>query len=171
MGPTQPIRSSGRRTDDGGFTLIELMVVVLVIAVLLAFAIPTFLGARDRANDRAVGSNVRNAFTAARSYYTDKLEFTDDTAAMTAFEPSIIWTNTGLDGTQTANTIYIEAAADEQSVVIVGRSKGGRCYYLRDVMQGALDEAGTHYQAQVPSGAACSVPAPADPAWADTWPS
>ena len=49
------------RSSDDGFTLIELMVVVLIIAILLAIAVPTYLGARSRANDRAVQSNLRNA--------------------------------------------------------------------------------------------------------------
>jgi type IV pilus assembly protein PilA len=54
-----------------GFTLIELMVVVLIIAILIAIAIPTFLGAQDRARDRAAQSNVRNALTAAKTIATD----------------------------------------------------------------------------------------------------
>ncbi|MCA1838681.1 MAG: prepilin-type N-terminal cleavage/methylation domain-containing protein [Actinobacteria bacterium] len=54
-----------------GFTLIELMVVVLIIAILIAIAIPTFLGAQDRARDRGAQSNVRNALTAAKTIATD----------------------------------------------------------------------------------------------------
>ena len=59
------------RENEEGFTLIELMVVVLIIAILIAIAIPTFLGAQDRARDRAAQSDLRNAFTAAKSIATD----------------------------------------------------------------------------------------------------
>lgn len=60
-----------RREDEQGFTLIELMVVVLIIAILIAIAIPTFLGAQDRARDRGAQSDLRNALTAARTIATD----------------------------------------------------------------------------------------------------
>ncbi len=40
---------------EDGFSLIELMTVVLIIAVLMAIAIPSYLGARERATDRAGG--------------------------------------------------------------------------------------------------------------------
>ena len=66
---------------DEGFTLIELMVVVLIIAILIAIAIPTFLGARERAQDRAAQSNLRNALTAEKVFYTDAEFYADPTVA------------------------------------------------------------------------------------------
>ena len=69
------------RGGDQGFTLVELMVVVLVIAILLAIAIPTFLGARERSQDRAAQSNLRNALTAAKVAYSNDGDYEDATHA------------------------------------------------------------------------------------------
>lgn len=60
-----------RREDEEGFTLIELMVVILIIAILIAIAIPTFLGAQKRAKDRGAQSDLRNALSAAKTIATD----------------------------------------------------------------------------------------------------
>jgi type IV pilus assembly protein PilA len=85
-----------RMKDDKGFTLIELMVVVLIIAILIAIAIPTFLGLRKRAQDRAAQSDLRNALTAAKAFYTDEDTYIPTAGAFDAaegelIEPSLEW--------------------------------------------------------------------------------
>ena len=60
---------------DAGFTLIELMVVLLIIAILLAIAIPTFLGVSGSANDRAAQSNLTNALTEVKALYQNSQSY------------------------------------------------------------------------------------------------
>lgn len=128
-----------RMRDDKGFTLIELMVVVLIIAILIAIAIPTFLGLRKRAQDRAAQSDLRNALTAAKAFYTDHDTFTPNTdlgvgvdfvaAEGEKIEPSLTWNDDGAPSTEGAVSVR-EVASD--TVLLTTLSASGDFFCIGD---------------------------------------
>ena len=66
--------------DQKGFTLIELMIVIAIIGILAAIAIPQFSAYRKRSYNAAAQSDLRNFATAQEAYYVDEATYTDTPA-------------------------------------------------------------------------------------------
>jgi type IV pilus assembly protein PilA len=136
--------------EDEGFTLIELMVVLLIIAILLAIAIPTFLGARNTANARGAQEDLRNALTAELTIYSSTQAFSQDTVhALPAAEPSITWiTPPGIPvGSDVA--VLTDGTSSSQAVVLQAAGKDHNCYAIYET------DASTPQTAYMESPGAC----------------
>jgi len=130
----------GVRLEESGFTLIELMMVVLIIAILIAIAIPTFVGARTRAADRATQSDLRNGLVAERISYTDTGAFYVNSVVVQQTEPSLGW------GTKLFVQVGTNASTDD-TVCLSEQSKSGTWFALGDVTTTSVTAAtaGTYY--------------------------
>lgn len=167
-------RRKARGEDpEAGFTLIELLVVLLIIAILLAIAVPTFLGARTSAENRAAQSNVRNALVDLQAYYVNGSTFSGLTASgLQSSDPALQWT-TGTTTSTSKVIVNLNPGSSatgaptpvDQSAFVTAKSAAGECYQALLVesnastvisSSGPITNSGTWYVKYPTSSGACA---------------
>jgi type IV pilus assembly protein PilA len=129
----------GRSCDDGrtgpedGFTLIELMVVLLIMAILLAIAIPTFLGVTSGAKVTAAQSNLTNAVISAKTIYSKTGGYSTSTAtlvsALKKVDPSLGFTSgTAVKGSNSISVAWVTANV----IVMAALDSNTGCWIVAD---------------------------------------
>jgi type IV pilus assembly protein PilA len=135
--------TSRSHRDEAGFTLVELMVVVLIIAILIAIAIPTFFGLKRRADDVAAKQAAMLAVKTARSL-EDGTYGPVTAAALAASQPGMSFVDgaTPSEGPGTVSQEVVSATTLYVSVY----SLAGTCFFVRDQLDagttfGSIDPA------------------------------
>lgn len=108
------------------------MITVMIIAILLAVAIPTFVGIWQRAADRVTQTDLMSGYKASLIYYHDDYAFSGfDVAEGRLVDPALGWIGSGGPGggAPAVGEIKIEEA-ESQDLLLIGRSRSGRFFCI-----------------------------------------
>jgi type IV pilus assembly protein PilA len=140
------------------------MTVVLIIAILLAVAIPSLLGARKAANARPAQSDLRNALIAEQVQWTNAQAFSATVSTMSGIEPNLHWTAAGSVNAGMPNSVLVTvdthtAGTDgTQWVELTAMGKDKNCWSIAQVnVAFGTVPAGTYYTKSATTANACTA--------------
>lgn len=147
-------RALNGRNQDNGFTLIELIVVVVILGVLAAIAIPAFLSQRQRAYDATTQSDLKNAAVAMESVYASDLAY-PETATTSLTDEIKVSSGVTL-------TFYVTNTPGKESYQVVGENVKSDVKYVLKSDDGAVPTKKTDSWTAPPSAKSFTVPTSGD---------
>jgi prepilin-type N-terminal cleavage/methylation domain-containing protein len=113
-----------KKKNQKGFTLIELMIVIAIIGILAAIAIPQFNAYRKRSFNAAANADLRNAATAQEAYFVDEQTYTQVTGL-------IISSTYGVYLSESVQLVIVAASTDSDEYVMKAwNEKGDQSYVV-----------------------------------------
>ena len=133
---------------EGGFTLIELLVVIIILGILLAIAVPSYIGFKGKAEASAAAANLRAAVPAVEAFYADNGTYANMDAASTAAVPGIAY----YDPASAAKVSVISA---NSTTYCISSTTGSSTWYKNGPASRILEVNGT--KPATAGGALCST--------------
>ena len=163
--PPTPPPAPGRR--DVGFSMIELMVVLTILAILIAVAVPSLLGATRPAADRRAGTILHTALLAGRSAAGDRATYAGlGPAELGAGEHSLRFLPASMDAASIRNEVSVRTGrlGVADFLLVTSRSASGRCFALLD-----RSDAPTAFRVVDDSPACRAIDLDPSAGWAAAW--
>jgi prepilin-type N-terminal cleavage/methylation domain-containing protein len=116
---TMILQQKSKTLRSAGFTIVELLIVIVVIAILAAITIVAYNGIQNRANDASVSSDLRTLMQKIEAYKVDTTEYPTDAATLQSLGLSV---NKSSVSTSINNTMLYCRSDASAGFVVMGKS-------------------------------------------------